>query len=236
MLSALHSKIMPENSSRSISAPALFAAFPPALQTQLRESAIRKSFHDGQFLYHRGESADGFWLIDSGQVKIGYFSDSGDMQVIAIIGPGDSFGELACFGQFVRVVDAQAMGRVEGLWISDAQLTRAMATSPDVTRELMRILATQLQEALNNMFFFRNMSATQRLAQRLLALGAGRAPPFRLTIRQQELAELIGVSRMTIASSLAELEKAGFIARHYRYIVISDAAGLQAWMERRTSA
>jgi CRP/FNR family transcriptional regulator, cyclic AMP receptor protein len=227
---------MPENSTRSISAPALFAAFPPALQRQLRESAIRKSFRDGQFLYHRGDRADGFWLINSGQVKIGYYNDSGDMQVIAIMGAGDSFGELACFGQFVRVVDAQAMGPVEGLWITDIQLTAAMSSSPEIIRELMRILATQLQEALNDMFFFRNMSATQRLAQRLLALGEGKAAPIKLAIRQQELAELIGVSRMTIASSLGELEKTAFVERHYGYLVIADPTGLRRWTERRTTA
>lgn len=227
---------MPENSSRSISAPALFAAFPPGLQTQLRAAAIRKSFRDGQFLYHRGDTADGLWLITKGQVKIGSYSELGDMQVIAIMGAGDSFGELACFGQFPRVVDAQAMGQVEALWITDTQLTKAMAASPEITRELLRILATQLQEALNNMFFFRNMSAPQRLAQRLLALGEGRSAPIKLTIRQQELAELIGVSRMTIATSLGELEKAGFVERHYRYLVISDPDGLRGWMERGTSA
>lgn len=227
---------MSENSSRSISAPALFAAFPASLQAQLRSSAIRKSFRDGQFLYHRGDTADGLWLINNGQVKIGSYSELGDMQVIAIMGVGDSFGELACFGQFSRVVDAQAMGQVEALWITDAQLTKAMAASPDITRELLRILATQLQEALNNMFFFRSMSAPQRLAQRLVALGEGRTAPIKLTIKQQELAELVGVSRMTIASALSDLEKAGFIERHYRYLTIIDPVGLRAWMERGTSA
>ncbi len=227
---------MPENSSRSISAPALFAAFPAALQAKLRGSAIRKSFRDGQFLYHRGDPADGLWLITKGQVKIGSYSELGDMQVIAIMGAGDSFGELACFGQFPRVVDAQAMGQVEGLWIAETHLTNAMAASPDITRELLRILATQLQEALNSMFLFRNMSAPQRLAQRLIALGEGMTAPIKLSIKQQELAELVGVSRMTIASSLAELEKARFIERHYRYLTIVDPEGLKAWMERGTSA
>ncbi len=158
------------------------------------------------------------------------------MQVIAILGAGDSFGELACFGQFLRVVDAQAMGQVEGLWITDSQLTKAMSSSPEIMRELMRILATQLQEALNDILFFRNMSASQRLAQRLLALGESKTAPIKLTIRQQELAELIGVSRMTIASSLGELEKTGFVERHYGYLVIADPQGLRQWMERRTNA
>ena len=227
---------MAEISGRSISAPALFQAFPGALQEKLRESATRKIFRDGQFLYHRGDLAEGLWLIENGQVKIGNYNDHGDMQAIAIMGPGDSFGELACLGRFHRVVDAQAMGRVEASWITDAQLTKAMATSHDITRDITRILAAQLQEALNALFFMRNMSASQRLAQQLLALGEGQEAPVKLGIRQQELAELIGVSRMTIASSLAELEKAGFIERRYRYLMITDPGGLRRWLISRTSA
>lgn len=236
MLSVLQLQIMAEFSGRSFSAPPLFQAFPAALQIELRESAIRKSFNDGQFLYHRGDIADGLWLIEKGQVKIGHYNDHGDMNAMVIMGPGDSFGELACFGRFPRVIDAQTMGKVDALFISEAQMTKAMATSPEITRELLRILATQLQEALNNMVFFRNMAAPERLAQRLLALGEGQSAPIKLGIRQQELAELIGVSRMTVGSALAELEKAGFIERHYRYLTILDPWALRGWLQSRTSA
>lgn len=196
---------MIEHSGRSISAPSLFQAFPRDLQGKLRCGAIRKTFPDGQFVYHRNDHADGLWLIEKGQVKLGHYDTHGNMQALLIMGPGDSFGELGCLGRFPRVVDAQAIGRTQTLWISDLMLTQAMAKSPDVTRELLRLLAHQLQEALDDLIDLRNMSAPKRLAQRLLALTQGMSAPVKLVIRQQELAELIGVSRMTIVSALARL-------------------------------
>lgn len=182
-------------------------------------------------MQHRGDAADGFWIIEKGQVKLGHYAASGEMQALIILGPGDSFGELACLGYFPRVLDAEAIGSLEMLWVSDGVLSAAIASCPKVARELLRALSQQLQEALDNLIVFRNLSAPKRLAMRLLALGEGKPAPVKLSIRQQELAELVGVSRMTIASALAQLDELGLVSRHYRHLVINDAAALRRWMK-----
>ncbi len=220
-----------ENIGRSIGAPALFASFPPELQAELRKRAVRRQFLSGQFLQHRGDHADGFWIIDKGQVKLGHQDAQGTMHVLFILGPGDSFGELACLGQFTRVLDAEALGKVELTWVSDKIMSEVIAGSTDIAREMLKILAKQLQEALDNLLVFRNMPAPKRLAQRLLAFVADREPPVKLGIKQQELAELIGVSRMTIASALSDLETLGLVTRHYGHLVIEDPTALRHWMK-----
>lgn len=219
------------NIGRSIGAPALFASFPAELQAELRKKAVRRQFLSGQFLQHRGDHADGFWVIDKGQVKLGHQDAQGTMHVLFILGPGDSFGELACLGQFTRVLDAEALGKVELTWVSDKIMSEAIAGSTDIAREMLKILAKQLQEALDNLLVFRNMPAPKRLAQRLLAFVADREPPVKLGIKQQELAELIGVSRMTIASALSDLEALGLVTRHYGHLVIEDPTALRHWMK-----
>lgn len=220
-----------ENAGRSVGAPALFASFPEGLQDELRKKAIRRTFAANQFLQHRGDPADGFWIIDKGQVKLGHQDAQGNMHVLFIMGPGDSFGELACLGQFDRVLDAEALGAVEMLFVSEGAFSAALSQAPEIAREMLKVLAQQLQEALDNLLVFRNMPAPKRLAQRLLAFAANREPPVKLGIRQQELAELIGVSRMTIASALAEIEQLGFVTRHYGHIVVENPVGLRAWMK-----
>lgn len=220
-----------ENTGRSVGAPALFASFPDDLQVQLREKAIRRTFVANQFLYHRGDPADGFWIVEKGQVKLGHQDAQGNMHVLFILGSGDSFGELACLGQFARVLDVEALGAVEMLFVSDKAFSDALAQSPEIAREMLRILAQQLQESLDNLLVFRNMPAPKRLAQRLLAFSANREPPVKLNIRQQELAELIGVSRMTIASALAELEQLGLVTRRYGHLMVDDPVALREWMK-----
>jgi CRP-like cAMP-binding protein len=202
------------------------------LQDELRAKAIRRTFSPGQFLYHRGDVADGFWIVEKGQVKLGHHDAQGNMHVLFILGPGDSFGELACLGKFDRVLDAEALGVVEMSWISDKIFSEIIGRSPEVSREMLKILAIQLQEALDNLLVIRNMPAPKRLAQRLLAFVGDREPPVKLGIKQQELAELIGVSRMTIASALAELESKGLVTRHYRHLIVEDPAALRQWMKK----
>ncbi|MGH8336865.1 MAG: Crp/Fnr family transcriptional regulator, partial [Gammaproteobacteria bacterium] len=177
-----------ENAGRSVGAPALFGSFPEGLRDELWKKAIRRSFTAGQFLQHRGDPADGFWIIDKGQVKLGHQDAQGNMHVLFILGPGDSFGELACLGHFSRVLDAEALGAVDMLFVSDGIFSTALAHSPEIAREMLKVLAQQLQEALDNLLVFRNMPAPKRLAQRLLAFAANREPPVKLSIRQQELA------------------------------------------------
>jgi CRP/FNR family transcriptional regulator, cyclic AMP receptor protein len=227
----LHSQNAAENTGRSIGAPALFGCLAKAVQDELRASAIRRSFADGQLVQHRGDVAEGFWIIESGQAKLGHYTPGGDMQALLILGPGDSFGELACLGEFPRVLDAEAIGVLEMLWVSDQTLFGLVGSSTLVAREMLRALSQQLQEALDNLIVFRNLPAPKRLAQRLLALSEGRPPPAKLFIRQQELAELVGVSRMTIASALSDLESLGLVSRHYRYLMITDPVALKQWMK-----
>ena len=52
--------------------------------------------------------AEGFWLIESGSVAVGQFLPDGDFRGVALLGPGDSWGELAMFADRPRVVDAVA--------------------------------------------------------------------------------------------------------------------------------
>jgi CRP/FNR family cyclic AMP-dependent transcriptional regulator len=220
-----------ENTGRSVGAPALFGSFPADVQAEFRKKAIRRSFAPGQFLHHRGDPADGFWIVEKGQVKCGHQDAQGSMQVLFILGPGDSFGELACLGQFERVLDIEALGRVDMLWVGEKVFSDVIGRSPETARLMLKILAKQLQEALDNLLVFRNMPAPKRLAQRLLAFAADREPPVKLGIKQQELAELIGVSRMTIASALAELENLGLVTRRYGHLVVEDPAALRKWMK-----
>ena len=117
------------------------------------------------------------------------------------------------------------------LWISDATLLAAIAASPTVSGAFIKALSQQLQEALDRLIVFRNMPAPKRLAQNLLALAEGKQAPVKLGIRQQELAELVGVSRMTIASALAQLEELGLVTRHYRHLVITNPVALRQWMK-----
>ena len=77
------------------------------------------------------------------------------------------------------------------------------------------------------MLVVRKMPPRQQLARILAALCAAHPAPVTLKIRHEELAELVGVSRMTIGTLLTGLEADGLLTRGYRRLVVTQPEALR---------
>ncbi|WP_114521020.1 Crp/Fnr family transcriptional regulator [Altererythrobacter sp. ZODW24] len=229
MPNTLHSEVT-KAASRSVVAPTLFAALPDHVRQRLIDGSRTQSFSEGQLVTLRHEQAEGFWLIEAGSVRVGQFSEDGEFDVIAQLGPGDSYGELAVLSGRRRVVDAVTQEGAILRWISAAHYEHELAASADTSRALMSALARQLQEQLDAMVERIRLPAAARLAIILLRMGSD--DQSSITINQQELAELVGVTRMTISTALAKLQADGLIQRGYGQISILDPAGLVSFAHR----
>jgi CRP/FNR family transcriptional regulator, cyclic AMP receptor protein len=227
MLTYLQSNDLPKTIGHTGNSYGLFRSFPPQIQKLLSTPERIKKFADKQLIHHRGDPSDGFWIIKSGQVKLGRYDDEGDLQLLLILGEGESFGELSCLGQFARVVDVEALGETELQWVSEARLSEALAASIEFSRLMIKGLSAQLQEALDNLIVLRKEPPNKRLIRSLIRLCQGRAEPVKLVIRQQELSELVGVSRMSISKALSQLQAKGILECRYGNILIADIAALK---------
>ncbi|MGN6496561.1 MAG: Crp/Fnr family transcriptional regulator [Tsuneonella sp.] len=214
--------------SRSLRAAMLFSALPPALQGALRSGAPLRRFADGQLIQQKGDAARGFWLIEEGAVAAGQFLESGEFRAVALLGPGDSYGELAWLSGNPRIVDAVARGPAALRHIDGAGFERALAADPAAMRALLGAMATQLQEVLDLLPAIRRGSIAARAAAVLANLAGGGGAPREVTVTQQELADLLGVTRASVSGALGKLESAGLIERAYGRIRVPDAARLRA--------
>lgn len=193
----------------------LFAALEADLKETLIASSPPRRFDDGQLIQQRGTQADGFWLIEEGSARVGQFLVNGEFRAVAVLGPGDSFGELAVFAGTPRVVDAVARGEARLRFIARNRFLVALDDYPASSRALLGALSAQLQDTLDQLAGLRRGSNPARLAGLLLNLaGEGEATPT----TQQELAELLGVTRATANAALRALEHAGAIQRGYGFI------------------
>ena len=208
---------------RSIPVPMLFASLEPALKEQLIAASPARTYKDGQFIQYRGSVADGFWLIDEGNVRVGQHLPDGEFRAVAVLGPGDSYGELAVFAQRPRVVDAVARGEARVRFIAAQPFLAALAEYPASNRAMLGALSAQLQDTLDQLAGLRRGSNPARLAGLLINL-AGTSSETHVT--QQELAALLGVTRATANAALRALEQAGSIERGYGTIRIIDPARL----------
>lgn len=205
----------------------LFSALPASVQAELVEHGAIRSFAAGQIIQQRGDDPRGFWLIESGSVSVGQFLPEGEFRAVALLGAGDSWGELALFAGRSRVVDAVARAPSRVRHIAAERFETALRAHPGAMRGLLGALSRQLQETLEVVAGIRRGSARARVAGMLLTLGAGHAPPVRIAIAQHELGELLGLTRASINAALREFEKLGLLKRAYRAIELIDIEGLE---------
>jgi CRP/FNR family transcriptional regulator, cyclic AMP receptor protein len=73
----------------------LLAELPQESLAQLASTARRRSYRRGEVIFHQGDPGDSLHFLTDGRVKVVLDAETGEEAVIAILGPGDCFGELA---------------------------------------------------------------------------------------------------------------------------------------------
>ncbi|MDZ7588630.1 MAG: Crp/Fnr family transcriptional regulator [Parasphingorhabdus sp.] len=202
-------------------------ALPPAIAAKLLGHGRRRNFARGALIQSRGDKGHGFWHIESGTVQIGRYGSDGRLTLFAILGAGDSFGEQAFLGDFPRMVDAIAGSDTVLTEIGEQELQLLLESEPLAARLLLKMMAHMVQRALDLVDSGRNQSALARTAQALLALLGRTGETSRtLSVTQQELADLAGLSRVSLGKMLRELATAGALRSGYGVIEIVDPAVL----------
>lgn len=150
------------------------------------------------------------------------FGLEGERTLFAVLGPGDVIGETACLTGSNQQVNAIVEGHCELVWIDLAALERLLDTEPQVTRWLLGNLASKLRVALDRVEGDQSLPAAARIAKVLAAIAAREGGD--VAMRQQDLADLVGASRVTVGQVLSKLVKDGHLALGYRKITVIDPA------------
>lgn len=188
----------------------------------------RRQFSDGEFIQHRGDVADGFWIVIKGQIMSGRYAADGSLTIFAVLGPGDMLGENSFLAGTPRLADIVSDGASELVFIDGPTLKALIAEDPDVSMLLLHSLASQLHSAFERIDLDRQVKPEIRLARSLSGMVV--AEDGRISVTQQHLADLIGVSRVTLGAALKRLEDAGLIEHRYGTIRIHDRKQLKRWI------
>tara|TARA_R110001606_G_scaffold4129_2_gene19476 strand:- start:7998 stop:8645 length:648 start_codon:yes stop_codon:yes gene_type:complete len=202
-------------------------ALPETVRADLLGRGQARSFAKGQIIQQRGDTAKEFWYIESGSVQIGRYGVGGRLTLFALLGAGDAFGELAFMGEFPRTVDAIAGSDSVLIRIGERELWSLMDSDAAVTRLLLKTMALTVQEAFDLIESSRNLSVPQKLTQALLQLSGNQEDGTQVMATQQDLADLVGVSRVSLGKAMTRLQVAGVIEPGYGSVTIRDSAALR---------
>lgn len=199
---------------------------PEPERMKLIESVRVRNIPKGQRIQRKGEPADGLFGVLEGEVQIGATTFTGTEIAFTRLKPGFWFGEIALLDGGKRTHDAHASKATTLAILPKGALLPLSEENPRIYQALVRLLCEHCRQAFAAIDQFLFLSPEQRLAQRLLNLMTARTE-LQIMLSQQELGDLIGVSRQSTNKILKRWEKAGWIHRSYRCIEICDVEELE---------
>ncbi len=181
----------------------------------------------GRVFYRPEDPGERLFLLRQGRVQRYRISPEGKKLVIATLGPGALFGEMALLGQQMHNAFAEAMEDCAIMVMSRADLERLMLNDPTIGRRILTLTQKRLTDAearLEDMAF---KGIPARLASLLLRLSADQDSDSITGLTHQDLAETIGTYRETATQVLNDLKADGLIEIGRKRITILDADRLR---------
>jgi CRP/FNR family cyclic AMP-dependent transcriptional regulator len=168
------------------------------------------------------DTSEVLFLLKQGRVQLYRISPDGKKLVIATIGPGSIFGEMALIGQGMHNTFAEATEDCVLLVMSREDVEHLLVTKPKVALRIFEALGTRLKdtEARVEEIAFKGIPA--RLASLLLQLAEDRGSKTITGLTHQDLGERIGTYRETTTQTLNMFKSEGLIDIGRKRITILD--------------
>ncbi|TWT06143.1 Crp/Fnr family transcriptional regulator [Reyranella sp. CPCC 100927] len=166
-------------------------------------------------VFQQGDPADAVFYIQKGRIQLTVVSEHGKEGIVAILGPGDFFGEGCLAGQPLHMASAGAMAASTIVRIEKETMIRMLHEQPALSEMFMAFLLSrniQIEADLVDQLF---NSSERRLARLLLLLAnfgkEGKLETVIPRISQEILASRIGTTRSRINYFMNKFRKLGFI-------------------------
>src|ERR1700693_2048070 len=172
-------------------------------------------YRKSEKIYSQGESSKNVLYIQKGRIKLSVVNEVGREAVVAMLGPGDFFGEGGMAGQLLRVGTATAITPTTLLVIEKQEMIRMLHAEHAFSDRFVAYMLTRnirIEEDLIDQLF---NSSEKRLARTLLLLAryGQQDQPQKIVpkVSQEMLAEMIGTTRSRVNFFMNKFRKLGFV-------------------------
>jgi CRP-like cAMP-binding protein len=211
----------------------LLAGLDEADRERVLAATVARSYSKRDTLFHAGDTGDTLHLLQSGKVAVRITTPDGDVATLAVLGPGEAFGELALLrASAARTATVIALEKVTTLTLHKDVFNRLCRDHPQIDRMLVTILAARVDRLSRHLTEALHLPADRRVLRRLVEVcriyadepGSG---PVVVPLTQEDLAGLAGTTRPTVNTVLRRLEEQGSLTLGRGQIAVSDLAAVQ---------
>jgi CRP-like cAMP-binding protein len=212
----------------AIASTRLFASLPADVQHELAQRVTLRQVRSGSAILLQNDRGGAMFIIETGRVKLSIFGEDGSEVILALLRPGDAFGETSLFDGDGCAASCIAMEPTSLMVLSREDVISLIHQHPSTALNLLGEMARRLRRADDAVAQFALCDVRHRLMRvlALLARDEGMRTTGGLWIRrrptQQELANMIGASRETISRLFKALASEKLIIARGRTLIITD--------------
>jgi CRP-like cAMP-binding protein len=191
-------------------------------------AARRRRFRRSEVIFHEGDPADTLHIIDRGHVGVRTTTPLGDVALLRVLGPGETFGELALIDPAPRHATIVAFDACETMSLHRDSFAVLRLAHPDIDRLLLAAMVAEVRRMAALVLELMYVPVDKRMHRRMVELARlyreSEVPAIPLT--QADLAQLAGTTRQTANRILRGAEEAGLLKIGRRQIELLDVEGI----------
>ena len=202
----------------------MFAAFGEDQLRALAPAVMRRDAPRGSVIMAEGDRVDSLYIVVSGRLKVMMGEADGKEMILAIIGPGEIFGEMGLIDDGPRSASVIAIEPCELLVVTKRLFKKCLVENAEVALAVLRVVVRRLREADRKMGSLAMLDVYGRVARLLLDMAEDvdgqKVVTKRLT--KQDIARMVGASREMVHKVMKDLEMSGYFEVRGSTIVLRD--------------
>ncbi|PTY08062.1 Crp/Fnr family transcriptional regulator [Opitutaceae bacterium EW11] len=194
-----------------------------------------RSLQKGETLFREGDPAEGFYVVQQGQIAISVLNPDGRERTICVFRPPESFAEIALATAQNYPANATALEPSRVILVRKAHFRELIVRKPDLALRMLAAMSMHLKTLVTLLRDSRGRQIEARLADWLLqqspAAAAGCPAVFTLPIAKKVLAGQLGVAGETLSRTFARFRDENILRVAGSKITVMDSQKLRAYAE-----
>ncbi len=181
---------------------------------QIKSFGKTRQFKKKSTIFFQDDDSDAFYFIEQGQVKVQVLSQSGRINLLRILGPGEYFGELGLLDDKPRSTTIETLVDTQLTIISKAQFAVCLMNNSMLANKFIPEMAERIRTLTDELTVSRVSNAYICLRTKLYDLACKQSDGTYLIeqkFTQQELGEFVGTARENINRFIKALKQGGYI-------------------------
>lgn len=201
------------------------------------ERSFEKRYKKGEIIFFEDNNDRNLYILVEGRVMLTIFSPDGKEKVLTILQVGDIFGDMSLFDQDTHLITAEVIAEARLIIISFADLETIIRQEPGVAIKIIEALAKKTRLLTGQIRELVFQDAEGRLASLFLrfiedfGVEVKSGKMIDIVLTHQDIANLIGSSRVTVTKLMNQFMDEGLIKIYKRKIIIKDMEKLKNKIE-----